>query len=120
MRAAAASISAFLGLGFGIPGIAGLNHFARTGEVWTFVGFPTYGQGPFERLGIPTSTPLLAGFVAVCLAELVLGGLIATETPGAKVASAALLPVEMGFWVGFALPFGPPLGVARVLLLLRT
>ena len=29
-----------------------------------------------------------------------------------------LLPVELLFWIGFALPVGPPLGLARALVLL--
>ena len=39
--------------------------------------------------------------------------------PYRRVAAAyslALLPVEAVFWIGFALPFGPPLGIARVVL----
>jgi hypothetical protein len=79
MVIAAAICSIVLGLGFGIPAIAGTVHFARTGEVWMLLGFPTYGGGPFERIGLPTS---------------------------------------VAFWIGFALPFGPPLGIARTMLLL--
>jgi hypothetical protein len=39
MRIAAASASAVLGLGFGIPCLLGMIHLARTGETWTFLGF---------------------------------------------------------------------------------
>jgi hypothetical protein len=118
MRIAAGLASMILGLGFGLPCIFGIRHLARTGEVWTFLGFPTYGGGPFERIGIPTSTPLLVGFLAVCLAEVAVGVLIWADAPGAKVIALALLPVEVVFWVGFALPFGPPLGIARTILVL--
>ena len=65
MVTVAALCSLALGLGFGLPAVFGTLHFARTGEVWMFVGFPTYGGGPFERLGLPTSVPLLIGFVFV-------------------------------------------------------
>ena len=41
MTVAAGIISIFLGLGFGIPGIFGLRHFAQHREVCTFMGFPT-------------------------------------------------------------------------------
>ena len=54
MLRVAGVVSVLLGLGFGIPGVLGAIHLARTGEVWTFLGFPTYGGGPFERLGIQT------------------------------------------------------------------
>jgi hypothetical protein len=29
-----------------------------------------------------------------------------------------LLPVELVFWIGFRLPFGPPLGAARTALVI--
>ncbi len=118
MRVVAGSLSVLLGLGFGLPCLFGIRHFSRTGEVWTFMGFPTYGDGPFERIGIPTSTPLLVGFLAVCIAEVAVGCLIWSDAPGAKVMSLALLPLEFAFWIGFALPFGPPLGIARTILVL--
>jgi hypothetical protein len=107
-----------LGLGFGLPCLVGMRHLARTGELWTFLGFPTYGEGPFERIGLPTSIPLMAGFAVVCLAECVVGAMIWLDAPGATAAAVALLPFEFVFWVGFALPFGPPVGIARAVLVL--
>ena len=118
MVAAAALCSVLLGLGFGLPGIAGTLHVAQTGEVWTFLGFPTYGGGPFERLGLHTSVPLLLAFVLVCLAEVAVGVMLLLEVPHAATAGYALLPFEFAFWIGFALPFGPLLGIARTALLL--
>ncbi len=117
MRVAAAACSLVLGVGFGLPGVVGARHLARTGEVWKFLGFPTYGSGPFERWGVPTSVALMSGFVLVCAAELVLGAMILADAPGTKAFSIALLPFEFAYWVGFALPFGPPLGIARTVLL---
>jgi hypothetical protein len=108
----------FLGLGFGIPCALGIRHFAQTGQVWTFLGFPTYGDGPFERIGLTTSTALLVGFLAVCAAEVGLAVLLWTDAPHAAVLSYALLPFELIFWIGFALPLGPPLGAARTVLVL--
>jgi hypothetical protein len=112
----AAACSLVLGLGFGLPGAYGAWFFARRGEVWTFLGFPTYGDGPFERWGVPTSTALLAGFVAVCGAEVVVGLLLWSDATSALWLALALLPVELVFWIGFALPFGPVLGLARTAL----
>ena len=97
--------------------IAGTIHLARTGEVWTFLGFPTYGGGPFERIGLPTSVPLMLAFVVVCAIEVVVGVMLLTDAPYARTVAYVLLPVEMVFWIGFALPFGPPLGIARTALL---
>ena len=105
-----------LGLGFGLPGACGAWYYARHGEVWTFLGFPTYGEGPFEHWGFQTSTGLLLGFVAVCAAEVVVGVLLWSDSTAALWLALALLPVEIVFWIGFALPFGPVLGLARTAL----
>jgi len=118
MRTAAGALSVLLGLGFGLPCLFGIRHLARTGEVWTFLGFPTYAGGPFERAGIQTSVPLLVGFLVVCLLEVLVGVLLWTGTSYAPGLSYALLPFELVFWLGFALPLGPPLGLARTVLLL--
>ena len=118
MVTAAALCSLALGLGFGLPALFGTLHFAQTGEVWTFMGFPTYGGGPFERLGLPTSVPLLLGFVLVCVAEVIVGVMLLLGVPHAATVSYLLLPFEFAFWIGFALPLGPPLGIARTALLL--
>jgi hypothetical protein len=93
-------------------------HFARTGEVWTFLGFPTYGGGPFERNGLPTSVTLSVVFALVCLAEVAVGVMLLLDLPHAADLAYLLLPIELVFWIGFALPFGPPLGIARTVLLL--
>ncbi len=118
MTKAAAVCSLVLGLGFGLPGAYGAWFYARHGEVWTFLGFPTYGDGPFERWGLPTSTALIVGFVAVCAAEVVVGGLLWRDATSAPWLALALLPVELAFWIGFALPFGPLLGLVRTALVI--
>ncbi|MFL5648432.1 MAG: hypothetical protein ACJ776_08580 [Chloroflexota bacterium] len=118
MVIAAAICSILLGLGFGIPAIAGAVHFAQTGEIWMLLGLPTYGGGPFERLGLPTSVPLLVGFALVCLAEVAVGMMLLLDVPHAVTIAYLLLPLELVFWVGFALPFGAPLGITRTILLL--
>ena len=78
MIRAAAICSLVLGLGFGLPGAYGTWHFARHGEVWKFPGFPTYGDGPFQRWGLPISVALLLGFVTVCAAQVVVGVLLSS------------------------------------------
>ena len=115
----AALLSTVLGLGFGLPCAYGIRYLSMTGEVWTFLGFPTYGGGPFERIGIRTTIPLLVAFLVVCALEVVTGGLLwRGQRAGARLA-VALLPFELTFWIGFALPFGPPLGLARALLVIK-
>ena len=118
MTQAAAILAWISGLGFGLPAVFGLRYFVQFGEVWTFMGFPTYGGGPFERWGIPTSVPLLAGFIAVCAAEVVVGVLL---WPGLSIGlwlALALFPFELVYWIGFALPFGPiPAAIRTVLVI---
>lgn len=118
-RIGAAAAAAFAGFGFGVPCAVGIVHLAETGEVWQFLGFPAYGDGPFDRIGIPTTVPLLLGFLAVCVAEVGLAVAIVRRSPWAAKASTVLLPFELVYWTGFALPFGFVFGLARVLLLLR-
>lgn len=114
MTRAAGVLAVLLGLGFGIPGVIGARYFARHHEVWQLLGFPTYGEGPFERAGISTTVPLLVGFVVVCTAEVVVGVLLLADWHAALWLSLALLPFELAYWTGFALPYGFVLGLARV------
>ena len=119
-RLGAGAVSLVLGLGFGVPCAIGTVHLARTGDVWQFLGFPTYGGGPFERVGITTTVPLMVTFLVVCVAETVLAAVLwAGHRFGGRM-SHLLLPFELVFWIGFALPVGPPLGLARTGLVLLT
>lgn len=117
---AAAAVSYLLGLGFGLPGLYGIWHLATDDRVATVLGFPTNGGGPFESIGIDTSAALQAGFLAVCSAEIGTGLLLWTGRRFGPASAVALLPFELAYWVGFALPLGPILGLARSLLLARS
>ena len=62
----AGTMAVVVGLGLGIPAVYGAYYFAtQHGVIWTFLGYPTYGDEPFADVGIPTSVPLLVGFVVV-------------------------------------------------------
>jgi hypothetical protein len=111
----AAVLAWLAGLGFGLPGAYGAAYLTSRGEVWSFFGFPTYGGGPFESWGLPT-LPMQMAFVLVCVAELLMGNLLWARRPAGRTLSLALLPVELFFWLGFALPFGFVLGAARAAL----
>ncbi len=111
----AGALAILTGLGFGIPAVLGTRYFAQHGEIWQLWGFPTYGGGPFERFGLQTSVSLLVGFVVVCGAELVLGALLLAGWEPALWLSIALLPFELAYWIGFALPFGFVFGAARLI-----
>ena len=101
-----------------MPAAYGAWFFAERGHVWTFVGFPTYGDGPFESLGIPTSVPLLLSFTLLCAAEVLAGAFLWGRRDAGVAMSVVLLPLGIIFWLGFALPFGPVLGVAATVLAL--
>jgi hypothetical protein len=114
----ASVLSCLLGLGFGIPCAYGIWYLARQGSVWMLVGYPTYGDGPFAQRGIATTVPLMVGFLVVCVAEVVVGWLLWTEPTVGAWMSIAILPVELLFWIGFALPFGVVLGIVRTVIVL--
>ena len=116
MMRAAAVCSWLLSLGFGLPGGYAIWYFAEHGAMWTFLGYPTYGYGPFEDIGLRTSVPLLSAFLLVCVAEFVAGWLLWRRRPAGTRLALALLPFEFAFWIGFALPFGPVAGLARTVL----
>jgi hypothetical protein len=61
---------------------------------------------------------LLVAFLVVCVAEVVVGWLLWQQSLAGAWLGLALLPMELVFWVGFALPFGFVLGAARTCLIL--
>ena len=110
MMKAAAVLAWITGLGFGLLCPYAIWYLVDRGEVWTFLGFPTYGEGPFEDIGIETTVPLLVLFLLVCAAETAAGWLLWRHRRAGAVLALALLPLEFAFWIGFALPYGPPVG----------
>jgi hypothetical protein len=118
MVKSAAVLSFVAGLGFGLPCVLGIRYLFEQGQVWTFLGFPTYGGGPFERVGIKTTVPLLVAFLLVCVVEVVDGWLLWRGSSVGAVLALALLPFEFVFWIGFALPLGPVLGIPRTVLVI--
>jgi hypothetical protein len=120
MTKAAALLAWLTGLGFGLPGVYAIWYLADRGSVWVLLGFPTYGDGPFKEIGIRTTVPLLVGFLLVCVAELVVGWMLWRHRRRGGLLALALLPLELLFWVGFALPLGPVAGLARTVLVLMS
>ncbi|MBC3192104.1 hypothetical protein H7X46_13610 [Pseudonocardia sp. C8] len=119
MLRTAAVLCWVLAAGFGLLDVVAIAHTAGGGGVWTFFGYPTYGRGPFEDAGLPTTVPLLAGFLLVAVAEAVVGVLLWRRRRSGVVGALLLLPFELAYWIGFALPAGPVLGVVRTVLVLR-
>ena len=114
----AALLHWFVAVGFGvfcIPAIRSLREGGGIPFVW---GFPAYGQGPFERIGIPTTVPLLAAFLLVCILEAVAGYLLWGGHMAGAVLALVLVPVGGLFWWGFALPIPPLLALVWTILIL--
>jgi hypothetical protein len=114
-----ASLSSWLlGIGFGLPCIYGIIHLWQGKGIAYVMGYPSYGNGPFEKIGVHTSVPLLISFLLVCISECITGQMQWNLNKGGAVLSFAIIPLEMTFYIGFALPFGPPLVAVRTLLVL--
>ncbi|HKR69533.1 MAG TPA: hypothetical protein VJT16_11890, partial [Streptosporangiaceae bacterium] len=67
--------------------------------------------------GLPASLgsgmPLLVALLLACAAELLAGRLLWNRLRSGAIFALALLPVQVAFWIGFALPAGPAAGLAR-------
>ncbi|HKY49107.1 MAG TPA: hypothetical protein VJQ79_14120 [Acidimicrobiia bacterium] len=108
----------FSGLGFGIPCVRAIRNLRAGRDIPYLMGFPAYGGGPFERIGIYTTVPLLAAFMLVCSLEVVAGVLLWHANMGGAILAIGLMPLGALFWWGFALPIPPLLAVARTVLIL--
>ena len=106
------------GVGFGVFCIPAIRNLLIGRDIPTVMGLPAYGRGPFERVGIRTTVPLLAGFLLVCILESVAGLLVWGGSKVGAILALALLPAGAIFWWGFALPFGPFFALLRTLLIL--
>lgn len=106
------------GVMFGISGLYGLWYFVKNNAIATVMGFPSYGNGPFEKIDIHTTAPLLSGFLMVCILECICGWALWNGGKDGAYLSLIIIPIEMFFYIGFALPFGPPLIVIRIVTLL--
>jgi hypothetical protein len=108
----------FVGLGFGVTALFGIRSLAAGRGILYFMGFPAYGRGPFERVGVQTTIPLLSAFVAVCALECVAGWMLWRGAEAGAILSLVALPLGAVFWWGFALPIPPILAVVWTPLIL--
>jgi len=107
----------FNGLGFGIPCVLAIRNLRAGRGIPYIFGFPAYGGGPFERIDISTTVPLLAAFLLVCALEIASGGLIWDGNKVGAILALALLPFGAFFWWGFALPIPPLFALVRTVLI---
>lgn len=105
-------------IGFGIFCLPAIRNLRTGRDIPIIMGFPAYGRGPLERMGVSTTVPLRAGFLLVCILEGVAGGLLWNGHKAGGILALALLPAGAIFWWGFALPFPPIFAVVRTILIL--
>jgi hypothetical protein len=116
----ASIVTWFSGLGFGVPCLYGIWTLWKSGRIAYVMGFPTYGYGPFGKIGVETTIPLLLGFLLTCGLECLSGYMLWSAEKGGAMLSFAIIPLELAFYIGFALPFGPPFVLIRIILVLMT
>lgn len=97
----------FIAVGFGVFCFPAIRNLLLGRDIPIVMGFPAYGRGPFERAGIPTTVPLLAAFLIVCILEAVAGFLLWGGYRSGAVLALVLLPIGAFFWWGFDLPIPP-------------
>lgn len=104
-------------VGFGLPCVQAIGNLLSGHGIPYIMGFPAYGDGPFERVGIQTTVPLLVGFLLVCVMEGVAGWLVWGGHSSGAILALILLPAGAVYWWGFALPVPPLFALARTFLL---
>ena len=65
-----------IAVGFGVFCFPAIRNLLIGRDIPIVMGFPAYGRGPFERVGIPTTVPLLVAFLLACMLEAVAGVLL--------------------------------------------
>ena len=114
---AAAVLLFVLGLGFGVFCVPAVRSLAAGHGPAVVMGFPAYGGGPLERVGLHSSVSLVLAFATVCALELIAAvGIWTGHTWGALLALVLLVPGAF-FWWGFALPYAWPLAAASAVLI---
>jgi len=114
----AAILHWFIAIGFGVFCFPAIRNLLMGRDIPMVMGFPAYGRGSFERLGISTTVPLLAGFLLVCMLEGVAGFLLWHGYKSGAVLALVLLPVSSVFWWGFDLPIPPIFALIWTILIL--
>jgi hypothetical protein len=107
-----------IAVGLGVFCVPAIRNLLIGRDIPMVMGLPAYGRGPFERVGIPTTVPLLAAFLLVCILEAVAGVLLWGGHKSGAVLALLLVPVGGVFWWGFALPIPPISALVWTILIL--
>jgi hypothetical protein len=82
----------------------------------TWMGIKLLDGGPFGKLGIEAAIILGIVFIFVCSLKLLAAYWVWNARMDGAVLEFILLAMSALFWYGFALPFGPPVGIAQIVL----
>jgi len=114
---AAAVLLWITAVGFGVFTLPAMRNLLMGRNIPYIMGFPAYGKGPFEKIGLPTTVPLLGAFLLVCILEGVAGVLLWRGYRTGAILALAMLPPGALFWWGFALPLPPIFALVRTILI---
>ena len=98
-------------------GVVPTLYYAFTHRALPTVGGIRLLSGPFEALGIEALIVAGIVFVVVSALKILAAYWIWNSRIDGAVLELILLGLSTVFWYGFALPFGPPGGIAQVVLL---
>lgn len=101
------------GVGFGVFAVPAIVRVLQRRPIPIVFGFPAYGGGPFERIGLKSTVPLLAAFLLVNILEIVAGVLVWNGSRAGAILGFAMVPCGAYFWWGFALPIPPIFAIVR-------
>ena len=107
------------GLGWGIGVLPTLKYMLDHRALPTFAGIRLL-SGPFEALGIDAMIAAGLSFVMIGGLKLLAAHWVWNLRMDGAILELILLGISIPFWYGFALPFGPIIGLAEVVLLALT
>jgi hypothetical protein len=115
---AAAIVTWVYAAGFGLSAIPVAVYLRQRGRLPTFFDmFEMYGGPLSARVSRGTLELLLISFLVVALVVAWTAWLVWSGSKTGAILALALIPIEIVFWIGFALPIPWLLGAARVILL---
>jgi len=100
-----------------LMGVIPTLYYAFTHRTLPTVGGIRLLGGPFETLGIEALIVAGIVYVVVSALKIMAAYWLWNSRKDGAVLELILLSLSIVFWYGFALPFGPPLGITQVVLL---
>lgn len=98
-------------------GVVPTLYYAFTHRTLPTIGGIRLLSGPFEKLGLEGLIVAGIVFVVVSALKILAAYWLWNSTLDGAVLELILLGLSAIFWYGFALPFGPPLGITQIVLL---